>query len=697
MATTNKGVQYVCPMDSDIITDEPSRCSKCGMDLEPVYLEIDLERIEKIQKRELKTALIQLAIGFGLAFVTFGLALTANFAEVDNFTKTFLHYLQLALSFVVVGYFGRPILTAGVRSVINRSLNMFTLLSLGIVVVWLYSLVVLLFFPDLPVYFEVAAWIVVLSTAGQYIEFRARGVTGNAILRLLSLAPDVATLVKDGQFSEVPVAELQVGDTVLIKPGARVPADGVVVKGDSRMDESMLTGEPLKVHKVVGSGVFGGTVNTTGSLEVQLKQVGADTVLHRIVRAVEEARFTNAPIQRLVDRVSAYFVPTVLVLASITFILWGVFGGDERWQLAILNSVAVLIIACPCALGLATPMSLTVGMGKGASFGVLFRDATALETLSRVNTLVIDKTGTLTKGEPKLIELITTSDVTESELLARVASLEQYSEHPLAEALVGSARERKLKLQDATNFKTVVGLGVEGDVGGERIYVGSVGYMESVGIKATELSKYDDRTYTTVFVGRKGQLLGVFKIGDELKENAAEVLRVIREGGVEVVIATGDGSLASDRIAAELGVTEVHRGMTPIEKLELIKSKRAEGGLVAMAGDGINDAPALAQATVGIAMGDGTDIAIESADVVVIGGDLNGIRRALTLSRATMSNIRAGLLFAFVYNVALIPIAAGVFFPLTGIVFSPAYATIAMSLSSVSVILNALRLRRLRG
>ena len=623
--------------------------------------------------------------------------MTANFAEVDNFTKTFLHYLQLALSFVVVGYFGRPILTAGVRSVINRSLNMFTLLSLGIVVVWLYSLVVLLFFPDLPVYFEVAAWIVVLSTAGQYIEFRARGVTGNAILRLLSLAPDVATLVKDGQFSEVPVAELQVGDTVLIKPGGRVPADGVVVKGDSRMDESMLTGEPLKVHKVVGSGVFGGTVNTTGSLEVQLKQVGADTVLHRIVRAVEEARFTNAPIQRLVDRVSAYFVPTVLVLASITFILWGVFGGDERWQLAILNSVAVLIIACPCALGLATPMSLTVGMGKGASFGVLFRDATALETLSRVNTLVIDKTGTLTKGEPKLIELITTSDVTESELLARVASLEQYSEHPLAEALVGSARERKLKLQDATNFKTVVGLGVEGDVGGERIYVGSVGYMESVGIKATELSKYDDRTYTTVFVGRKGQLLGVFKIGDELKENAAEVLRVIREGGVEVVIATGDGSLASDRIAAELGVTEVHRGMTPIEKLELIKSKRAEGGLVAMAGDGINDAPALAQATVGIAMGDGTDIAIESADVVVIGGDLNGIRRALTLSRATMSNIRAGLLFAFVYNVALIPIAAGVFFPLTGIVFSPAYATIAMSLSSVSVILNALRLRRLRG
>jgi Cu+-exporting ATPase len=623
-----------------------------------------------------------------------------------------LSWIELALASPVVLWGGWPFFVRGWQSIVNRSLNMFTLIALGVGVAYAYSLVATLV-PDLfpasfrdmgggvPVYFEPAAVIVTLVLLGQVLELKARSRTGAAIRALLGLAPKTARRVReDGTEEDVPLEEVRASDLLRVRPGEKVPVDGEVVEGGSSMDESMVTGEPIPVEKRPGDRVVGATVNATGTFVMKAERVGAETLLSRIVQMVSEAQRSRAPIQKLADRVAAYFVPAVIVAAVVTFAIWSFTGPEPRMAYALINAVAVLIIACPCALGLATPMSIMVAMGKGAQVGVLFKNAEAVEVLRKVDTLVVDKTGTLTEGKPKLVTVIPAEGWDERPLLRLAASLERGSEHPLAAAIVAGAEERGVELTAVESFASVTGKGVTGRVEGRTVGLGNLRLLEELSVipgdLAAEAEALRGDGQTVMFVAVDGRVAGLLSVTDPVKQTSGEAIRQLHEEGISVVMLTGDNHTTADAVAKKLGIDEVVAEVLPDQKVEAVRRFQQEGRVVAMAGDGINDAPALAAAQVGIAMGTGTDVAIESAGVTLVKGDLRGIVRARRLSRATIGNIKQNLFFAFVYNALGVPVAAGLLYPFFGILLSPMIAAAAMSLSSVSVIGNALRLRRAR-
>jgi Cu+-exporting ATPase len=600
-----------------------------------------------------------------------------------------LVWLELALSTPVVIWGGFPFFQRGWRSILNRRLNMFTLVSLGTAAAYLYSLAAVLLLPGHMVYFEAAAAITTLVLLGQVLELRARARTGGAIQALLGLAPETATRVDDaGVETAVPLASLRAGDRLRIHPGERVPVDGVVLAGASSVDESMLTGEPVPVEKTPGSQVTGGTLNGSGSFVMRAERVGAETILAQIVRMVGEAQRSRAPIQRLADAVSGYFVPLVVLAAAATFAVWALAGPEPRLTKALVNAVAVLIVACPCALGLATPMAVMVGTGRGAVAGVLVKNAEALEIMEKVDTLVVDKTGTLTEGKPRVVSVSPLSGFGEEEVLRLAASLERASEHPLAAAVVEAARSRGLTLSEPSRFRSLAGKGLTGNVDKRWIAVGNQSLFKELGLNFQPSSD--------VGVCVDGKPAGLISVADPIKESARQAVRDLRREGLRIIMVTGDRRASADAVARELGIDEVRAELLPGQKGELVKSLQSQGRIVAMAGDGVNDAPALAQAQVGIAMGTGTHVAMESAAITLLRGDLRGVVRARRLSRATMRNIRQNLFFAFFYNLLGVPIAAGVLYPFFGLLLSPMIASAAMTFSSVSVISNALRLRRVK-
>jgi P-type Cu+ transporter len=695
--------EYVCPMHPEVVQDEPGSCPVCGMALDARTVTPD-----EPPNPELVDFTRRFWVSLGLTLPLFAIAMGKMIPGIPWEKIASFHTLQwaeLVLATPVVLWGGKPFFERGLASVRNRHLNMFTLIALGVGVAYVYSLVAVAapgLFPValrdmhgmLGVYFEAAAGIIVLVLLGQVLELKARSQTSSAIRKLLGLTPPIAHLVAaDGTEAVTPLDQVQPGNVLRVRPGEKVPVDGLVTEGNSHVDESMISGEPVPVRKQPGDTVTGGTVNGTGSFLMQAQRVGSDTLLARIVQMVSEAQRTRAPIQRLADRVAGWFVPTVLLVALVTFIVWMF----VQPQFALVNAVAVLIIACPCALGLATPMSIMVGTGKAAAEGVLFKSAEALETMHRVDTLVIDKTGTLTQGKPVLTRVITTSGLDENELLSWVASLEHASEHPLAEALVRAAREKNLEIAPAQDFQSVTGQGVRGLVGARQLLVGNRTLLDQAGISTDSLQgqaqELRSTGHTVMFVAVDNRLAGLLAVTDPIKESARESLQALQAAGVRVLMLTGDNRATAEAVARQLGLTEVEADVLPEQKGEVVSRLQAQGAIVAMAGDGINDAPALARAHVGIAMGTGTDVAIESAGVTLVQGDLRGILKAIRLSRAVMSNIRQNLFFAFIYNVLGVPIAAGILYPT---LLSPMLAAAAMSLSSVSVIGNALRLARTR-
>ncbi len=679
------GVEYTCPMHPEVRQIGPGSCPKCGMALEPATFtaaNVDDVNPEYIDMRR----------RFWISA-----ALTAPLL-VLMYLRAHSPWIEFALATPVVLWAGWPLLVRGGASVVNKSLNMFTLIATGVGTAYLYSLVATLapnIFPagfrdgagGVAVYFEPAAVIVTLVLLGQVLELRARGQTSTAIKSLLGLAPKTARrILPNGGEADVPLENVKIGDRLLVRPGEKVPVDGVVVEGSSAVDESMLTGEPIPVEKAAGAPVTGGTINGTGALVMLAERVGADTLLARIVKMVSDAQRSRAPIQRLADVVASWFVPAVIGVAILTFIAWAVWGPAPRMAYALLNAIAVLIIACPCALGLATPMSIMVGTGRAATAGVLIRDAEALEALEKVDTLVVDKTGTLTEGKPRLVT------VDNVEALRLAASVERLSEHPLAAAIVAGAMERGLTLSKVEDFQAIPGRGVSGLVDGRRVSIGNAMPAELSG-RAQPLLQ-DGQTVVYVSIdGRSTALLG---LADLIKTSAAEAVKILRRDGIRIVMLTGDNRATAGVVASKLGIDEVLAEVPPDEKAQAVAQLQAQGRVVAMAGDGINDAPALARAQVGIAMGTGTDIAMESAAITLVKGDLRGIVRARALSRATMRNIRQNLFFAFVYNTVGVPVAAGVLYPFFGVLLSPMIASAAMTFSSVSVIANALRLRKLK-
>jgi Cu+-exporting ATPase len=700
------GIIYVCPMDPEIRSDKPGACPKCGMALEPTQptAEAGTSELRDMSRRfwisvALSAPLFLLAMGAMLVEHRVALVLPGRARG----------FLELALATPVCLWAGLPFLERALVSLKNRSLNMFTLIGLGVSVAYLYSLAALLapgWFPDsmrtehgqLGLYFEAASVIVTLVLLGQVLELRARHQTSSAIRQLLELAPKKARRVDAaGQETDVPFEELRVGDTLRVRPGEKVPVDGVVLEGSSRVDEAMLTGEPVPVQKAKGDHVVGATQNGTGSLLMRAERVGENTLLARIVSLVSAAQRSRAPIQKLVDRVAGYFVPGVLLIALATFAVWALAGPEPRLAHAVVNAVAVLIVACPCALGLATPMSILVATGKAASVGVLFKDAEAIERLRNVDTLVLDKTGTLTDGKPKLTHFEPANGISIGALLSSAASLEQPSEHPLSKAIVEGAQANGAELTPASEFESVTGKGIRGRVAGQSVAVGNAALFGELGLDLGELaaraSTLQGEGETVVFVAISGKLAGLLAIADPIKESASAAIAALQAGGLRVVMLTGDHQKTAEAVARRLKITEVVAGVLPDQKAAVIVRLQQEGRTVAMAGDGINDAPALAQAEVGIAMGTGADIALESAGVTLLRGDLAGIARARAISRLTLANIKQNLFFAFVYNSVGVPLAAGVLYPVFGLLLSPMFAAAAMSLSSVSVITNALRLR----
>ena len=699
--------KYTCPMHPEIIRDAPGPCPICGMALEPMVATGDAANPElRDMTRRFWTAA---ALLVPLLFVAMSDMLPGRpFAAVLSSARR--SYLELLLAIPICTWAAWPFYQRAVASLRNRSLNMFTLIGLGVSVAFGYSVVASLFpgvFPatfrqpdgTVPVYFEAAGTIVVLILLGQVLELRARTTAGSAIRALLDLTPKRARrLLENGSEEDVALEMLEPGDRMRVRPGEQVPADGVVLEGSSTVDESMLSGEPLPVTKQPGDRVTGATLNGSGSLIVRADRVGADTVLARIVALVAEAQRSRAPIQRLADKVSGYFVPTVILIAAVTFAIWSAFGPEPRMAHGLVNAVAVLIIACPCALGLATPMSIMVATGRGARLGVLFRDAQAIELLRQVDTLVIDKTGTLTEGKPRLVTLLPEPGTSEVELLRFAATLERASEHPLAAAVVAGSVTRGIQLgPEPEGFASVAGKGVRGRVEGRELALGSPGFLEALGVPTAQLQSRAEALrrdgQTLIFLAVDGRAIGLLGIADSLKPGAEEAVRTLRSQGIRVIMLTGDNRTTADAVARQLGLDEVIAEVLPEQKLVAVKQLQAQGRVVAMAGDGINDAPALAQAHIGIAMGTGSDVAMESAGVTLVSGDLRGIVRALALSRRTMRNIRQNLLFAFLYNSAGVPIAAGLLYPVFGLLLSPIIAAAAMSLSSVSVIANSLRLR----
>src|SRR3989338_6112314 len=699
---------YTCPMHPEVRQNGFGSCPKCGMALEPQTA---------MPQEEKSPELIDMTKRFWVsAVLTAPLIIVTMVQHIPGFsikdiaTGGFLIWLELILATPVVLWGGWPFFVRGLQSVTNRSPNMFTLIGLGVSVAYLCSRVAALLpdiFPasfrsepgEVAAYFEAAAVITTLVLLGQVLELRARGQTGAAIRALLGLTPNIARKIRDdGTEDDIPLDHVRPGDILRIRPGEKIPVDGIVTDGASSVDESMITGEPIPVEKRHGDRLIGATVNGTGSLIMRAEKVGAETLLSQMVRMVAEAQRSRAPIQKLSDIVAGYFVQTVVAVAVATFIVWAWVGPEPRFAYALVNAVAVLIIACPCALGLATPISIMVATGKGATMGVLFKNAEAIEVMRQVNTLIIDKTGTLTVGKPKLIDVHPLQGIDEKTLLYYAAGIERGSEHPLAEAIVKGAEERKVEMVKAELFQSVQGKGVTGQIDGHVVILGNIKLLEDLGINPGELvGKAEDMRsegQTVMFVVIDGKIIGLLGVADPIKETTAETIQKLHEEGVKVVMLTGDSRTTARVVAKRLEIDEVIAEVLPDQKVENVKKLQGQGRIVAMAGDGINDAPALAQAQVGIAMGTGTDVAMESAGVTLIKGDLRGIVRARLLSRLTMRNIRQNLFFAFIYNVLGIPIAAGVLYPVFGLLLSPIIAAAAMSFSSVSVITNALRLNR---
>jgi len=673
---------YTCPMHPEIRQPGPGSCPKCGMALEP-----EMITAEEEENPELTDMTRRFWIGAGLSLPVFILGMLEIYPIV-----------QLALATPVVLWAGWPLLQRGWASMVNRSPNMFTLIATGIGTAYLHSLIATLFFSGVPIYFEAAAVITTLVLLGQVLELRARSRTGLAIKALLGLAPKTARVVaKDGSERDVPLDQVHIGDVLRVRPGEKVPVDGTIMEGQSSVDESMISGEPIPVEKTPGDRVIGGTINGNGTFLMRAERVGRETLLAQIVAMVSQAQRSRAPIQRLADVVSAYFVPAVIAVAVVTFFVWLFIGPEPRFSHAILNAVAVLIIACPCALGLATPMSVMVGVGRGATAGVLIKNAEALEVMEKVDTLVVDKTGTLTEGKPALASITASAGFSESEILRLAASLERASEHPLASAIVGAAAARNHQLAPVREFRAVAGQGVVGSVDGRAVAFGNLKLLETLAVDASELRDKAEGLrrdgQTVMFLAIDKKLAGLVSVADPVKPSAVEAIQALHRDGLRIVMLTGDSWTTARAVAARLGIDDVKAEVLPQAKAEAIKQLQKEGRIVAMAGDGINDAPALAQAHVGIAMGSGTDIAMQSAGITLLSGDLRGILRARALSRVTMKNIRQNLFLAFIYNTMGIPIAAGVLYPFFGLLLSPMIASAAMTFSSVSVITNALRLR----
>lgn len=700
---------YTCPMHPEVRQDHPGNCPICGMTLEPVTVGVEEENRELIDmtRRFWISAILALP-----AFVLTTVVELLPTGLPDALSARTIQWINLVLATPVVLWGGWPIFVRGWRSVQTLNLNMFTLISLGVSVAWTYSVIALLFpgiFPSVmqtkdglvDVYFEVAAVIMALVLLGQVLELRARSRTNAAIQMLLGLAPNTARIVRDdGTEEDIPLEHVKPGDILRVRPGEKVPVDGSVVDGASNVDESMVTGEPIPVAKSAGDKLIGATVNGTGSLLMRAEKVGSDTLLAQIVNMVAEAQRSRAPIQKLADQVSGYFVPAVVAIAAAAFIVWLVWGPEPRLAHAVVNAVAVLIIACPCALGLATPISIMVGTGRGAMAGVLIKNADVLEVMEKVDTLVVDKTGTLTEGKPKLVAVQAEEAFNEDEVLRMAASLERASEHPLAEAIVTGAEEKGVELAKINNFRSITGQGVTGDVDGHAVAVGSTKLLENLGVETHGLAEQanEQRTKgnTVMLVAIDGKAAGLIGVADPIKESTPEAIRDLHAQAIRIVMLTGDSQATAKAVAGKLEIDQVYAEVLPEQKGNVVKQLQAEGRTVAMAGDGINDAPALAQAQVGIAMGTGTDVAMESASVTLVKGDLRGIVRARRLSRATMRNIRQNLFFAFIYNTAGVPVAAGLLYPFFGLLLSPIIAAAAMSFSSVSVISNSLRLRRIQ-
>jgi P-type Cu+ transporter len=699
-------VEYTCPMHPEIVRSGPGACPICGMALEPRNVSAG-----ETENTELRDMSRRFWVSVILTVPLLGIAMTGMLPGIHLVPGSWLPWIELLLATPVVLWAGWPFFERGWASIVNRSTNMFTLIAIGTGVAYLYSVIAALFpgiFPasflemdGLPaVYFEAAAAITTLVLLGQVLELRARSHTGAAIRALLDLTPKTARVLRDGQEKDVPLELVMRGDRLRVRPGEKIPVDGVVLEGNSAVDESMITGESMPVVKTTGSRVIGATVNGTGAFVMRADRVGSETLLAQIVQMVSLAQRSRAPIQRLADRVAAYFVPAVILVAVSTFLIWGMFGPQPRLAHALVNAVAVLIIACPCALGLATPMAIMVGTGRGAHAGVLIKNAEALEILEKVDTLVVDKTGTLTEGKPKVVGVVTEQGTKESELLRLVASLEQSSEHPLGTAIVRAAQEKQIVLGDVRDFRYVAGKGVAGKVDGKLIVAGNEPLLQQVGVSLGNLpEKIKTKGLgqsTLIFVSIDGHAAGCITIADPIKASTPAAIRELKAQGLRIVMLTGDSRTTAETIAKILGIDEFEAQVLPDKKLEVVRRLQNQGRTVAMAGDGINDAPALALANVGIAMGTGTDVAMQSAGVTLIKGDLTGIVRARKLSQATMSNIRQNLFFAFFYNLVGVPIAAGVLYPFFGVLLSPILAAAAMSFSSVSVITNSLRLRRLQ-
>lgn len=698
--------EYTCPMHPQIRRNEPGNCPICGMTLEPVTATAEKED-DSEYRNMLQRFFISTALSVPLLFLTMGGLHLIN----SQILLEQLKWVELALATPVVLWCGWPFFFRFWESIKNKSMNMFTLIGLGVGVAYGYSLIAL-FFPNLfpssfkdsmtgevGLYFEAAAVIVTLVLLGQVLELKARGQTSGAIKSLLGLAPKKARRINaDGSELDVPIEQIITGDELRVRPGEKIPVDGTVSSGQSSVDESMVTGESLPVEKFAGSKVVGATINATGSLVIKAEKVGKDTLLSQIVQMVADAQRSRAPIQKLVDQVSAYFVPAVIIASLITFAVWTLLGPDPKLAHAIVNAVAVLIIACPCALGLATPMSIMVATGRGAGMGVLFRNAESIELMRKVNTLVVDKTGTLTLGKPKLMTIEAISPFNESDFLALAASIEQASEHPLAAAIVTGAKDKNISLFSVDNFQSVTGKGATGLVQGKKIAIGNQAMMQDLSITLESIQKNVDKLrdegQTIMFSAVDGKLAGYLGVMDPIKETSIAAIKSLRSLGIKIIMVTGDNQKTAEAVGKKVGVDQVMADTLPQKKAEIVKALQSEGRFVAMAGDGINDAPALAQAQVGIAMGTGTDVAMNSAGITLIKGDLIGIVRARSLSESTLKNIKQNLFFAFIYNALGIPIAAGVLYPTFGILLSPIIAAAAMSLSSVSVVGNALRLRK---
>ncbi|MDP9010474.1 MAG: heavy metal translocating P-type ATPase [Pseudomonadota bacterium] len=705
LKTLVTGTIYTCPMHPQIRQIGPGSCPICGMTLEPETPTLDPD-----ENPELKDFRRRFFWTLPLTVIVAVLAMVGHRIHWPNAAME--SWIELALSLPIVLWAGKPFFVRAVQSVIHRSPNMWTLIGLGTSAAFLYSLIATLapgVFPTsfivmgrVPVYFEAAAVIISLTLLGQLLELNARSQTSAAIKSLLGLAPKTARRINvDKTEVDVPLGDVQVGDTLRVRPGEKIPVDGLVLEGGSAVNESMLTGEPLPVMKRAGDKLIGATLNTSGALVMRAERVGSQTVLSSIVQMVTQAQRSKAPMQRMADHVAKYFVLSVVSVAMLTLIGWGLFGPSPSWAYGLINAVCVLIIACPCALGLATPMSIMVASGKAATQGVLFRDAAAIENFRKVDTLIVDKTGTLTEGKARFDRSIATAGHTEDEVLQWAAGLDQGSEHPLAEALVSAAGERKLELENATGFESIAGAGVRGTLGNRQINVGNAALMAQVRVSVDGLKSQAEKLRTegasVMYVSADGQLAGLLAVSDPIKANTVEALGALKASGIRVIMASGDGLTTAKSVAAKLGIDEVYGEVKPADKLALVDKLQHEGRIVAMAGDGINDAPALAKADVGVAMGTGTDVAMNSAQVTLVKGDLRGIAQARLISNETVANMKQNLGFAFLYNSLGVPLAAGVLYPFTGWLLSPMIAALAMSLSSVSVITNALRLRGKHG